>query len=517
MDRWQSLSVVCQGGLDLSTDALTQGSLFPGSARMLQNFEPALEGGYKRITGYIKWDSVVVPGTSNNPVLAVKPALGGVFAVRKTNGTNDNALYFSSGSGWGSPLNGSTRPGTVIKARIIEYSITEPVIILTDGINYAAKWDGTTYTLLNDPAGAPTDPKYAEMFLSRLVLAGYTANTSAITISAPNDDEDYDAASGALEINVGDTVVGIRTFRDTLYIFCKNSIFKLTGTSSANFAIVPVAKSIGCVSGDSIQEVGGDLIFLAPDGLRSIAGTDRIGDVELGLLSKKIQPIIRTFVGSFADTAFSSCIVRQKSQYRLFIYDTATVKAEALGILGKLESNPESGDTAFAWATTRGIQPYCAGSTYVGNDEIVVMGDPSNGYVYRMERGNDFDGSSIYHIYQSPQLVFDDAKLRKVLQKATVYAQVDGTAKTYLSCLLDFEGTGILQPAPIELTQDGSLSSYGSALYGTDVYGALTYPVFKRNLLGSGFTAAFQYADTNTNPPIRIDSFIIEYGLKGRR
>ena len=40
---------------------------------------------------------------------------------------------------------------------------------------------------------------------------------------------------------------------------------------SSNIAIVPVTKNVGCLSGYSIQEIGGDLIFLAPDGLRTVA------------------------------------------------------------------------------------------------------------------------------------------------------------------------------------------------------------------------------------------------------
>ena len=58
-------------------------------------------------------------------------------------------------------------------------------------------------------------------------------------------------------------------------------------------SIVPVAENVGCLSGYSIQEIGGDLIFLAPDGLRTVAGTARIGDVELGTVSKAIQPILQ--------------------------------------------------------------------------------------------------------------------------------------------------------------------------------------------------------------------------------
>ena len=48
-----------------------------------------------------------------------------------------------------------------------------------------------------------------------------------------------------------------------------------------------LTKNIGCVSGNSIQEIGGDLIFLAPDGLRTVAGTARIDDVELSSISRK--------------------------------------------------------------------------------------------------------------------------------------------------------------------------------------------------------------------------------------
>ncbi len=81
--------------------------------------------------------------------------------------------------------------------------------------------------------------------------------------------------------------------------FVENSIFKLINiNNSSNIAIVPVTKNVGCLSGYSIQEIGGDLIFLAPDGLRTVAGTARIGDVELGTISKAIQPIINEIAES---------------------------------------------------------------------------------------------------------------------------------------------------------------------------------------------------------------------------
>ena len=48
----------CQGGLvlDQSTFAMQ-----PGMALELQNFEPDIRGGYRRISGYAKWNTNIVP------------------------------------------------------------------------------------------------------------------------------------------------------------------------------------------------------------------------------------------------------------------------------------------------------------------------------------------------------------------------------------------------------------------------------------------------------------------------
>ena len=103
---------------------------------------------------------------------------------------------------------------------------------------------------------------------------------------------DFTTGNGGGELKVDSPVVGLKVFRDNLFIFCLDSIFKLVGSSSSDFALQPVTRKIGCLDGRSIQEFGGDVIFLAPDGLRTIAATDKIGDVELGTISKQVQEII---------------------------------------------------------------------------------------------------------------------------------------------------------------------------------------------------------------------------------
>lgn len=512
-DGWKTLPIKCDGGLILNSDILTQSAQFPGSAIVLQNFEPALEGGYKRILGHNKWDAATVTGSG--PILGVKVGLSGVFAVRY-NGTTDNAVYFSLGSGW-TKVNTTARPGLVTKARGVTSYIITPAIIFLDGINYAGKWDGATWTVLNG-TDAPLGAKWGAVLANRLILAGY-GTSREITISEPNSDIAFTAGGGAISIPIADKIMGIKTFRETLYIYCENSIKILTGSTSADFAIADVTNSIGCIAGDSIQELGGDVIFLAPDGFRSTAATSRIGDVELGLVSKQIQPLVRTeLVKNGIDDIYSSCVIRSKSQYRVFFNDADTVESGQTAFLGRLDERTDPlGTLQYSWATMKGIKPYCADSAYTANKEIAVFGHPTDGYVRRMEQATSFDGVSITAIYRSPDLIFDNPELRKVAQRVTTYTQVEGDLTAQFSLILDRGDVSIPQPSPLTIAQTGSLSTYGTAIYGTSTFSSPTYPVFGPPVVGSGKTIAILYTSNDTNPPYRIDDFTITYSLKGLR
>jgi hypothetical protein len=83
---------------------------------------------------------------------------------------------------------------------------------------------------------------------------------------------------------------------------------------------------------DTIQEIGGDVIFLGPDGLRLFSATDRFGDFSLATVSKPIQDEILDLITS-SPNGFSSTVIREKSQYRLFGYNTGYTNASAKGLV----------------------------------------------------------------------------------------------------------------------------------------------------------------------------------------
>ena len=170
---------------------------------------------------------------------------------------------------------------------------------------------------------------------------------------APFATNDFTAANGAGEIRVDSPVVGLKIFRDSLFIFCNDEIFKLVGNSVADFALQPVTRKIGCLDGGSIQEFGGDVIFLGPDGLRTIAGTDKIGDVELGTISKQVQEI----TDDITTHNINSLVIRDKSQYRLFypVSDNQS-EASAKGLISVIKANPNTKQLGFEYSEIVGSE-----------------------------------------------------------------------------------------------------------------------------------------------------------------
>ena len=120
-------------------------------------------------------------------------------------------------------------------------------------------------------------------------LFDLSRNLNTVFHSQVNDYDNF-AAGGSFTLS--DQVVGIKGFREDLIIFCENSIHKLINLhNSDTVRIDPITDNVGCLSGYSIQEIGGDLLFLAADGFRTVAGTARIGDVELGTISSNVQSL----------------------------------------------------------------------------------------------------------------------------------------------------------------------------------------------------------------------------------
>ena len=139
------------------------------------------------------------------------------------------------------------------------------------------------------------------------------------------------------------------------------------------------------------------------------------------------------------------------------------------GIIGTLRADPQSGALRFEWSTTSGFDVAAFGSNF-GGTESYYHGDLT-GKVYIHESGNSFNGAAVTYNYKTSEMDFGDSGLRKTLHYMNLSAEPEGTTDIKLNWRFNFAGTDVIQPPQTDI---GSLSfgaEYGTAKFGTDVYG----------------------------------------------
>lgn len=358
-------------------------------------------------------------------------------------------------------------------------------------------------------------PQYCVTHDDHVLLGGWATSPETVYYSTRYDDADYNGASAG-SLNVGDSVTGLKTFRDDLVIFSRSSINKLININTANIAVVDVTRNIGCLDGFSIQEIGGDLVFLAPDGIRTVAATERIDDIELSSISHKIIPVINTLVSSINTYDISSAVIRSQNQYRLFYNNSSTAKAAQKGIIGTFKISPQ-GVPTWEWAELEGIEVACFTSNYNENNiEQAYHGD-YDGYVHFHNKGNSFDGNNIAAEFKTPDIDYGDIGIRKTLHFVKLSIKPEGTSDINMDLRYDFEDADLTQPATFSLGTLLSPSLFGTAIFGTSKFGSPEIPMKKVNVWGSGFSNSFKFHSNDSNPPYSIQGMYIDLIPSGRR
>ena len=531
----QPFTVACSGGLVKSANSIDL-LRTPGVARELRNFEVSTEGGYRRINGYQKYGTTNAtrPTGGATNILGVFPYADGVIVTAGT------AIYFSNdGQNWlnigrasvaGSGDNHTaftgrstlTRTGqgqsqfTLFDGPTYDYG----QVIISDGANkpYIFRMEGTgalasrTFFAEEITVTGTKHVKYVTTHDKHLIAAGVEDNLNTVYYSSTLDPTSF-SGTGSGSIVLEDQIEGIKGFRNELFIFCTNSIFKLININdSSNIAVVPVTKNVGCLSGYSIQEIGGDLIFLAPDGLRTVAGTARIGDVELGTVSKEIQPLVTDLTESINSYIITSLVLREKSQYRLFYTNTSLEQTQQKGIIGTLRPD------GFQWSETRSLEVTAIGSGFDSNNVEQYYHGDTEGYIYQHDTGNTFDGSSILARYATPDYDYGDLGTLKTLHYLKVSASAEGVVEPDVQVRFDYGSTDIPQPPnPFDLGIIDPPSLFGEALFNTNVFGGAENPLIRVALQGSGHSNSFTVISDDTKAPYTINGLYINYVPSGRR
>ena len=533
MASGQPFSVALVGGLNKSTNSSALLKT-PGVATKLRNFEVSDEGTYRRINGFTLFGDTLPNSTEDIEGLLVYA--DGVIAVA------GNDIFFSQDgeSAWlqlnkdsvsGSGDNYSTFTGrselSLTSVDQCEFAIFEGAsdfgeVIITDnsGNNkpFLFKMTGTDTDVTNRTFFASqitisgsTKAKFCTIHDQHLVVAGDPTTPNTIYYSGTNDIDSF-SSTGSGSVTLEDKVVGLKSFRNELFIFCQNSIFKLQNINDSNsVAVVPVTKNVGCLDGKTIQEIAGDLIFLAPDGFRTVAGTSRIVDVELGTISQAIQPIINDIANNADSLQFSSVVLRNKSQYRMFYSRVTDSQFVAKGVIGTLRSN------GFEWSETLGILAPAITSGFTSSGVEKVYHGDRDGKIYNHNTGNSFNGTSVEAEYQSPDYDYGDLGTLKTLDYVKIAFTPEGECQPSLRVRFDYDSLTSAQPADIVLDAIPEPAIFGTAVFGTQKLGATEQPLVRQVLTGSGHSNFFKVFSNDTNAPYSINGLYVNYRPSGRQ
>lgn len=602
MGEHTNLVVNLDGGLDLvSTHYTLQQAL--GSAQTLVNYEPSIEGGYRRINGYEKFGSTQPSGGADE-VYATYPYADGVVAVSST------GVYFSvDGNTW-LQVNRDTyvaQTGTVavvlhtgnyIKvngvgtAFLSEYSVgdhiridgnireidsivsdTELTIeleiaggvsagtvhyangdltlagtistrtgqgtssiawleedgdygslaitdhngdnpigyfrILGTGVSRTYEWDD-----LGADFSAPINPRRCTILARRLFVANRDGEMGTVFWTDRFQMRRFDGASAG-SITLTDPIQTIKPFKDRLIIFCRNSIHQLVEIDDpTNIQVITISSNTGCADGNSVQELGGDLIFLSHDGIRVLNATDQYGDVTFGVISRKIDVYIKELLTSLGSLKLSSGVSRYKNQYRLFYTNSISAPEQQLGLIGTYKLGV-GGELGWQWSRIQGIP--VASLSSITNDFIPNLQNERiyhggyDGYVYQHDSGNNFDGGNITSKIELNEIDYGDIGQKKTLHYIRVFGDIEGAIDDIdMNIVYDYSDSETHQPSVYKLVSIGGISLYGEATYGNDAYGGVAK--FSKRVLveGSGFSNKYTFTSIGQGAPYSINSLYVD-------
>lgn len=506
--QWETYPVEIGGGLITSMGRLAQGVEIPGSARVLQNFEQDVRGGYTKILGYSRFSQSALPGTA---------LIAGVVAIEtsKVLAVRGRKIFSSIGGPWNDL-------GTISTVDILQrihfnnfnFDGSFKYVIVGPNFNYVI-YDVATDTITQPTiptavASAVEGAEWVSVFKNHV----FFAKDNLLTFTEPYKYDAFDTGLGAGQINIGDKITGLIIFRDQLFVFCQSRIFRLSGNSQADFQLDPVTDKTGCISGHTLAEIGGDVMYLGPDGIRYLSASEKENDFGLSRASLNIQKDVTTqFANSKSYFAFT---IPSKSQYRFFVFEQPLDRSLSNGFIGVVREDQTSNN--IAWSTTKGIKVYYASRVQSGMEEAIFFSFTGS-YVYRMESGNSFDGARIEAIFESPYSPVLDPLVRKTFYNLKPYLRVNGVIDITGQLKFDYGDVGSAKSTPFTIKSGLQNPIYGdpNTVYGTAVYGAAAAVQPDMKVNGSGFTVSWGFYDNSTNPSFNINYLVLEYRTNERK
>jgi hypothetical protein len=362
----------------------------------------------KQITAESGQSKVVLTG--NNKIFTASPS-GFVDLVDKT-----GSLVITSDN-W-KPLEFNNK--LYLFQRGYDPVVYDPVTDVATGMSLTAGAAGTANVQGNEAIAA----------YGRLWVADFNGEKSKVYWSDLLIGNDFaNGTSGSIDISKvwpdgQDEIVSLAAHNGFLIIFGKHSIVVYSNAQSpASMALADTVSGVGCVSRDTIQYTGTDVLFLSYSGLRSFSRTVQQKSMPLQNLSSSITRDIITLLSGEVES-FRSVYSPEYNFYLLTF--TGQKTTYCFDVRGTVESG--------AFRVTR--WPSSAFTAYERTDDGVLFLGTAEGL--SQYKGYTDNGQSYRFSYVSPRLTFGDTSRTKILKKIRPTIIGASNASVFLKWSYDF-------------------------------------------------------------------------------
>ena len=237
--------------------------------------------------------------------------------------------------------------------------------------------------------------KYIEVYKDSLFIAGDPDNPSRLYYSGGGDQINnftIGGGGGLIDIskNDGQSITGLKIFKDSILVFKSDSIYQFSFTSSGLPQVIQVTNSIGAIAPRSIVAVENDVFFLSRRGVFTIGNEAGFAfDVlRTNELSARVRPAVQAIDSAYTQNA--SAIYATTSDYNLYIlsYTPAGSTTNSAAIVYDRER--------LAWYKWTNIKANCW-TKYIDSTGTThfLYGCDESGYVKEIFSGTDDFGSGI--------------------------------------------------------------------------------------------------------------------------
>ena len=190
----------------------------------------------------------------------------------------------------------------------------------------------------NQTSGTPPSGSIVATEYGRIWVAGVADNRLTLYFSDLLDGKKWDqGTAGSLNLasvvlDGADEITGVAGHNGYLIIFCKNNIVVYSDTDNfqqsldvTSLTLVDVIKGVGCVSNETIQNVGDDLFFLSRTGLRSFGRTIQERALPLRDMSFNVRDDVINQLDQSTESLIRSAYSPEFAFYLLLFPDTGTI------------------------------------------------------------------------------------------------------------------------------------------------------------------------------------------------